>query len=127
MKHKMVRINIACSAQIIANLMLVIVSISAVSVAIAVEPAPAENQNGYRAFIDPDTGQLTSLPQTPLARQGLALGIEELNAMRTEHAGLRQEVVPGKGIKLDLQGRFMSSTFATVQSPGEISISHTED
>lgn len=96
----------------------------------AVEPAKIkqpQNQGGQRAYIDPDTGQMTSSPTPEQTRKALQLSTKEQNAMSTSHAGLVQEEIPGKGIKVDLQGRFQSSTFATVGDSGEVSISHSAD
>jgi len=92
----------------------------------AAEPVkidPPQNQAGYRAYIDPDSGQLTSSPPQQ-ARKSLSLDSIEQNAMSTSDTGLSQEHIPGKGVKLDLQGRFQSSTFATIGESGEVSISH---
>lgn len=113
------------------NILLVIGSLATlISIqAGATEPTkldPPQNQAGYRAYIDPDTGQLTS-PPTPQARKSLPLNPNEQNAMSTSHTGLSQENIPGKGVKLNLQGRFQSSTFATIEDSGEVSISHSKD
>ncbi len=85
------------------------------------------SQAGMRAFIDPETGQLTSRPPDTGPRQALSLSEEERNAASTSHQGFYEEVVPGKGIKLNLQGRFQSNVFATVNAAGEVSVTHSND
>ncbi len=84
-------------------------------------------QGGMRAFIDPETGQLTSRPPDTRPRQALSLSEEERNASSTSHEGFYEEVIPGKGVKLDLQGRFQSNVFATVNAAGEVSVTHSND
>lgn len=83
------------------------------------------HQGGMRAYIDPETGQLTSRPPDSRTRQALSLSEEERNAASTSHEGFYEEVVPGKGVKLDLQGRFQSNVFATVNAAGEVSVTHS--
>ena len=87
------------------------------------EAGQLQNQGGFRAFIDPDTGQLTS-PTQQQTQELLELSPEELNATSTSHEGLKPEEIPGKGLTLDLQGRFQNSAFGTVNDSGEVSITH---
>ena len=112
---------------IIVLLMLGILISQPVCAAEPVSTKKTQNQGGQRAYIAPDTGQLTSPPTPQHTREPLQFSPKEQNAMSTSHAGLVQEEVPGKGIKVDLRGRFQSSTFATVGDSGEVSISHSAD
>ncbi len=92
----------------------------------SVTTAQPRAQGGFMAFIDPETGQLTS-PTEGQARELMPLSYDEQNAMSTSHSGLYMEEIPGEGMKVDLQGRFQSSVFATVDDSGEVSISHGID
>lgn len=88
------------------------------------EAGQLQNQGGFRAYIDPNTGQLTS-PTPEQAREAFPpLSPELQNAISTSHEGLKQQEIPGKGVMVDLQGRFQKSAIATVNDSGEVSISH---
>ncbi|WP_456405579.1 hypothetical protein [Thiolapillus sp.] len=84
------------------------------------------NLTGYRAFIDPESGRLTT-PTKQHALEARRFYPEEANALSTSHAGLFEEEVPGKGIRLDLQGRFQSGMFATLNNAGKIMLSHSPE
>ena len=86
---------------------------------------PIGAQGGYRAFVDPATGRLVS-PTPEQARQPLPLSAEEENAFSTSDQGLYQEQLPGGGYKANLQGRFRSSVFATVDPAGGVTINHVK-
>ena len=68
----------------------------------------AQATAGWRAYIDPETGELTDPPA------GSAVSLSEAAAFSTSHAGLRERPspVPGGGMILDLQGRFRSPLVA---------------
>lgn len=85
-----------------------------------------QSQGGYRAYIDPETGELTSPPEIQeTTSERLHLSPEEMNAMSTSSDDLVEEPLPGGGYMIDLQGRFQSSVFATVDKSGKTIISHT--
>ena len=79
---------------------------------------------GMVVHIDPQTGAVLSGPAP--GSVPLFLSAEEQNAFSTSHQGLVEvpAAVPGGGFKLDLQGRFQSPLFVTVQPGGESNIQH---
>ena len=80
----------------------------------------AQATAGWRAYIDPETGELTDPPA------GSAESQSEAAAFSTSHAGLRERPspVPGGGMILDLQGRFRSPLVATRGADGKLTIRH---
>lgn len=89
----------------------------------SMEPTQLQQQGGMRAYIDPATGELTS-PTPEQTRARSPLSFDEQNAMSTSHDGLYVEEGDGGEMKVDLQGRFQNSVFATVNESGEVSVSH---
>lgn len=87
------------------------------------EATQLQHQGGMRAYIDPVTGELTS-PTPEQTRAQPPLSFDEQNAMSTSHDGLYVEEGPGGEMKVNLQGRFRNSVFATVNESGEVSVSH---
>ena len=80
---------------------------------------------GSRAFIDPETGRLTTPPPTKSA-EGTPLDLELREALRTDDTGLVsvQSPIPGGGVEMDLEDRFRSTVFATLDGDGSIVLSH---
>ena len=89
----------------------------------AIAETAAHPGSGLRVYIDPETGALT----TPPAGERRFDSVELLQAMDTSHEGLeeRPSPVPGGGMIVDLKGRFQSTVFATLDSDGNASITHT--
>lgn len=79
---------------------------------------------GMIVHIDPQTGAVLSAPAPGTVP--LIMSTEQQNAFSTSHQGLVEvpAAVPGGGFKLDLQGRFQSPLFVTVQPDGESNIQH---
>ena len=82
----------------------------------------AQATAGWRAYIDPETGELTDPPAGSAASQS------EAAAFSTSHAGLRERPspVPGGGMMVDLQGRFRSPLVATRGADGKLTIHHPD-
>lgn len=82
-------------------------------------------QSGYRAYIDPESGRLAAPTKKQLRKSPLRHSPLEVDALSGSHEGLHEEQIPGrKGFKMDLQGRFQSGSFATVNESGHVVISH---
>jgi hypothetical protein len=77
-----------------------------------------------RIYLDPQTGAILQEP-APGALP-LALTPQEQNALSTSHQGLTETPgpVPGGGVKVDLQGRFQSPVFGTVDADGNVEMHH---
>ncbi len=93
----------------------------AVAVTAAV-PAPV-GSGGWIAYIDPETGRLIEAPpadSTNVLRVDAAFAA----GLSTSDDGLVEEVLPDGTVKVNLQGRFQSASFATVQPDGSIAIRH---
>ncbi len=94
--------------------------------------APAETQDtrpaplaaGLKAYLDPETGRLISSPH-PDDPYTLVLSPRELDRMRTSHEGLVEEIRPDGSVLLHTHHRFMSASFATVGSDGQIQVTHS--
>lgn len=92
----------------------------------AVAPALAEEAprslGGFRATVDPSTGEFLKNPP-PQAAVPLTPG--ERNAASRSHEGLVVRPHPqGNGEYVDLQGRFQSPLMATVGPDGKIIMFH---
>jgi hypothetical protein len=104
---------------------------------IAVEPVPAgEGQpapdvpgggSGMIIHIDPQTGVFRRQPAPGTVP--LQISPQTLNALSTSHQGLVEvpSSAPGGGIRVDLQGRFQSPLFATVDRDGKVRIGHLHE
>ncbi len=89
-------------------------------------PAPAPiGSGGWIAYIDPETGRLTEAPPadgTNVLRADAAFAA----GLSTSDAGLVEEVLPDGTVKVNLQGRFQSASYATVLPDGSIAVRHAE-
>lgn len=82
---------------------------------------------GMMIHIDPQTGEILKgpvpgtvpLPLPPTLRRALS----------TSHQGLFEtpSPVPGGGVKVDLQGRFQSPVFATIDANGKLKLQHLHE
>ena len=79
-----------------------------------------QGTSGFRAYIDPETGQLTVPPEDAPAEEPTAA------ALATSDEGLVAvpSPVPGGGNVVDLKGRFRSPLMATVDAEGKVEIHH---
>lgn len=76
--------------------------------------------SGQRVYLDPTTGRLLAEP--PPGTPVLRLTERELSWLSTSHDGLEQQVRPGGGFWLDLQGRFRHLAVAVIGPDGQISV-----
>ena len=97
--------------------------------------APAKGHNdrtapvtsgAQRAYIDPETGELTTppageVPEAAAETPAAALGASE------EALEEKQSPVPGGGVMVDLKGRFHSPLSATIDKDGKTKIEHQSD
>ncbi len=83
-----------------------------------------KGQAGHRIYIDPMTGQLIPGPELERS-EPIPLSARERNAMSTSSRGLVEEYHPDGSVSVNLQGRFQSAIFATVDKEGKVRISHT--
>lgn len=97
-------------------------------------PPPAEKPatgpegvSGMTIHIDPRTGALLKEPAPGTVP--LQLTPQLKNALSTSHQGLVEtpSSVPGGGVKVDLQGRFQSPVFATIDANGKLKIQHLHE
>ena len=83
--------------------------------------------SGMIIHIDPRTGAILRGPAPGAVPLQLSPGVQ--SALSTSHQGLVE--VPssfhGGGIKVDLQGRFRSPSFATIDSNGNVRILHLNE
>ncbi len=77
---------------------------------------------GMRAYVDPETGELTVPPDDVRAAEAAAAAA----AFSTSHEGLVEvpSPVPGGGVMLDLKGRFRSPLTATLSADGKVTMAH---
>jgi len=96
-------------------------SATSVSPQTAEAPVPA---TGMTIYIDPNTGAILKEPAPGTVPLQLTPQLQ--NALSTSDRGLVEVPgsVPGGGVKLDLQGRFQSPLFATIDANGKIRIQH---
>lgn len=83
--------------------------------------------SGMLIHVDPKTGHI--LKQPAPGTVPLQLTPQMLNTLSTSGKGLVAvpNNVPGGGVRIDLQGRFMSPLFATVGPDGELRIRHMHE
>ncbi len=85
-------------------------------------PAAPRGSAGLRAYVDPQTGELTTPPEgrrpdrVPPPRPEFSTSSEGLVEI--------VDPVPGRGVTVDLQGRFRSLLTATVGPDGKATIRH---
>ena len=82
---------------------------------------------GMRIYIDPRTGVILKEPAPGTVP--LQLTPELQNAFSTSHHGLGETPgsVPGGGVKVDLQGRFQSPLFVTIDADGKVKLRHLDE
>ena len=82
---------------------------------------------GMMIYIDPKTG--TFLKEPAPGHVPLELSPQLQNALSTSHEGLVEvpSSVPGGGVKLDLQGRFQSPLFGTIDADGKLRMQHLNE
>jgi hypothetical protein len=82
---------------------------------------------GLTIYIDPQTGAILKEPAPGTVPLQLTPQLQ--NAFSTTHHGLAEVLMtaPGGGVKVDLQGRFQSPLFATVDANGKIKIHHLRE
>lgn len=82
---------------------------------------------GMMIHIDPQTGEILKEPVP--GTMPLPLPPTLRSALSTSHQGLveTQSLVPGGGVKVDLQGRFQSPVFATIDVNGKLKLQHLHE
>jgi hypothetical protein len=82
---------------------------------------------GLMIYIDPQTGAILKEPSPGTVPLQLTPQLQ--NAFSTTHHGLAEVLIsaPGGGVKVDLQGRFQSPLFATVDANGKTKIQHLHE
>jgi len=97
-------------------------------------PPPAETPHavpetapGMTIYIDPQTGAI--LRQPAPGTVPLQLTPQLQNALSTSHQGLLETPGPvsGGGVKVDLQGRFRSPLFVTIDANGKVKMRHLDE
>ena len=94
----------------------------------AEKPAAATGgTSGMMIYVDPQTG--TFLKEPAPGHVPLELSPQLQNAFSTSHEGLVEipSSVPGGGFKLDLQGRFQSPLFGTIDANGKLRMLHLKE
>lgn len=74
-------------------------------------------QAGYRLTVDPNTGEFLDEP-APLPVKDLSASLQ--NALSTSTDGLAETPGPVDGVKLELQGRFHSTSVARIDGDGKL-------
>lgn len=79
---------------------------------------------GMTIYIDPKTGALLKEPAPGAVPLQLTRELQE--ALSTSHQGLVEvpSPVPGGGVMIDLQGRFQSPLFVTIDADGKVRVQH---
>ena len=94
-------------------------------------PPPAEKPvavpggaAGMTIYIDPQTGAILKEPAPGAVPLQLTRELQE--ALSTSHQGLVEvpSPVPGGGVMVDLQGRFQSPLFVTIDADGKVKLQH---
>jgi hypothetical protein len=93
----------------------------------AEKPAARPGVSGMTIHIDPKTGALLKEPAPGAVP--LQLTPQLRNALSTSHQGLVEtpSLVPGGGVKIDLQGRFQSPLLITIDADGKTKIQHLHE
>ena len=91
------------------------------STAIAVQSndVSAPGTAGLKAYLDPETGELTT---GPAPASELELDAELQNALRRDDEGLEVVRHPDGSYSMDLQGRFQSVSVVTIDANGKRTI-----
>lgn len=104
----------------------------AVGVSLVAAAQPVRSHDGETArpgmtiHVDPQTGTILRSPAPGAHPLQLAPAAE--GALSTSHQGLVEVSAPrpGGGVKIDLQGRFLSPLFATIDAAGNVKIRHLD-
>lgn len=82
---------------------------------------------GMMIYIDPKTGAILKEPAPGTVPLQLTPQLQ--NALSTSHQGLVEtpSSVPGGGVKVDLQGRFQSPLFVTIDADGKVKMQHLDE
>jgi hypothetical protein len=83
--------------------------------------------SGLIIHIDPQTGAILKGPAPGAVPLQLSPAVQ--SALSTSHQGLAEVPSPfhGGGVKVDLQGRFRSPSFAMIDSNGNLRILHLDE
>jgi len=83
--------------------------------------------DGLMIHIDPQTGAILKEPAPGTVPLQLPPTLRR--ALSTSHRGLLEtpSLVPGGGVKVDLQGRFQSPVFATIDAGGKLKLHHLNE
>jgi hypothetical protein len=83
--------------------------------------------SGMMIYIDPQTGAILKEPAPGTVPLQLTPQLQ--NALSTSHQGLVEtpSSVPGDGVKVDLQGRFQSPLFVTIDAAGKVKMQHLDE
>jgi len=83
--------------------------------------------SGMRIYSDPRTGAILQEPAPGTVPLQLTPQLQ--NAFSTSHQGLVEvpSSVPGGGVQVDLQGRFQSPLFTTIDANGKVKIQHLHE
>ena len=90
-------------------------------------PAVPGDTSGMMIHIDPKTGAIRKEPAPGTVPLQLTPQLQ--NALSTSHQGLVEAPSPvaGRGIKVDLQGRFQNPLFATIEADGKVKMQHLDE
>ena len=110
--------------------MLMVLLVAGGGVTVATRPAFSEEGQtpgdaaGMVIHVDPKTGAILKEPAP--GSVPIQLTPQLRNALSTSHQGLVEtpSSVPGGGVRLDLQGRFQSPLFVTIDADGKVKIQH---
>lgn len=83
--------------------------------------------SGMTIYIDPKTGAFLKEPAPGYVPLKISPQLQK--ALSTSHEGLVESPssVPGGGVKLDLQGRFQSPLFVTIDCDGKVKMRHLHE
>jgi len=83
--------------------------------------------SGMMIYIDPTTGAILKEPAPGTVPLRLTPQLQ--NALSTSHQGLVEtpSSVAGGGVKVDLQGRFQSPLFVTIDAHGKVKMQHLDE
>lgn len=93
--------------------------------AVGVKPMPESlPASGMTVYVDPRTGAFLKEPAPE--HVPLQLSPKLQNALSTSHQGLVETpgTLPDQGVKVDLQGRFQSPLFITLDADGKATMRH---